>query len=315
MSDQFQLFSDAEILALRPERNRVAPDRPYAFLVEPEFSEDSEIVDVATLFLTNSECPFRCLMCDLWKNTLERTAPSANIPAQIRYALDKLPDARQIKLYNSGNFFDPKAIPPEQHAAIAHLVKDFERVIVENHPKLTTKSCLEFRDLISPAKLEIALGLETCHPQVLESLNKGMTLFDFERAAKFLASEEIAMRTFILLRPPFLSEEEGVEWALRSIEYAFNLGINCCSLVPTRDGNGIMEKLGEEGTYCPPQGASMEYVLEAGIKMQRGRVFMDLWDAEQFFRCESCRKDRIDRLNNMNLSQQILPKIQCSKCE
>ena len=28
-------------------------------------------VDVATLFLTNRECPFRCLMCDLWKNTLE----------------------------------------------------------------------------------------------------------------------------------------------------------------------------------------------------------------------------------------------------
>ena len=34
-----------------------------------------------------------------------------DIPAQIAYALDQLPPARQIKLYNSGNFFDHQAIP------------------------------------------------------------------------------------------------------------------------------------------------------------------------------------------------------------
>ena len=77
------------------------------------------MVDVATLFLTNRECPYRCLMCDLWKNTLTETVPIGAIPAQIDYALGQLPPARQIKLYNSGSFFDPHAIPPQDHPAIA----------------------------------------------------------------------------------------------------------------------------------------------------------------------------------------------------
>src|SRR2546430_5667940 len=53
------------------------------------------ILDVATVFLSNRECPFRCLMCDLWKNTLETTLPPGRIVGQIRWALERLPPARR----------------------------------------------------------------------------------------------------------------------------------------------------------------------------------------------------------------------------
>ena len=58
-------------------------------------------------------------MCDLWKNTLTETVPVGAIPAQIEYALARLPAARVIKLYNSGSFFDPRAIPVADYPAIA----------------------------------------------------------------------------------------------------------------------------------------------------------------------------------------------------
>ncbi len=58
-------------------------------------------------------------MCDLWRNTLTETVPRGAIPQQIDYALAQLPAARQIKLYNSGSFFDKQAIPPEDYEAIA----------------------------------------------------------------------------------------------------------------------------------------------------------------------------------------------------
>jgi archaeosine synthase beta-subunit len=85
---------------------------PYAYLVEDERTAAGEIVPTATIFLTNRECPWRCLMCDLWRNTITETVPAGAIPQQIDYALERLPAARQIKLYNSGSFFDPRAIPP-----------------------------------------------------------------------------------------------------------------------------------------------------------------------------------------------------------
>ncbi len=95
----------------RSARSELDPQRPYAFLTEDERSASGEIVPVATVFLTNRECPWRCLMCDLWRNTLTETVPLGAIPAQIDYALARLAPARQIKLYNSGSFFDHRAIP------------------------------------------------------------------------------------------------------------------------------------------------------------------------------------------------------------
>ena len=47
-------LTDAEILAARPARNNVDPQRPYAFLVEPERSPQGRIDDVATIFPKHS---------------------------------------------------------------------------------------------------------------------------------------------------------------------------------------------------------------------------------------------------------------------
>jgi radical SAM enzyme (TIGR01210 family) len=270
-------ISDREILAARPERNSLDFDRPYEFLVEPERGADGVVQDVATVFLTNRECPFRCLMCDLWKNTTVESVPVGAIPRQIDFALQRLPKAQHAKLYNSGNFFDAKAIPREDWPAIVERVKGFRSVIVENHPKLCGDACFEFRDMLAAhdVELEIAIGLETIHPEVLPRLNKQMTTEDFSQAAGRLRDEGIRLRTFILLRPPFLDEAEGVEWALRSIEFAFETGVSCCSVVPTRAGNGIMEQLERDGWFASPQLASMEIVQERGIQLGSGRVFMD----------------------------------------
>lgn len=303
-------FTDEQILSARPAKKAVDPYRPYAFFVEPERTASGTVEDVATIFLTNRECPFRCLMCDLWKNTTDRPVPSGAIPAQIDFALERLPPARHIKLYNSGNFFDAKAIPRADYREIAGRVRAFETVIVENHPRLCTEACVRFRDLLG-TNLEIAIGLETVHPDVLAALNKQMTLDDFERAVRFLTGHGIAVRAFILLRPPFLTEAEGVEWALRSIEYAFVLGVACCAVIPTRAGNGMMDELAARGVFDPPELSSMERVLEAGLGLGRGRVFMDLWDAERFFLCSRCGPERRERMQRMNLSQKILPPVPC----
>lgn len=306
-------YSDREIVASRPAKNPVDPERPYAFFVEPECSAAGRIEDVATVFLTNRECPYRCLMCDLWQNTTDTRVPPGAIPRQIERALAQLPPARQIKLYNSGNFFDAQAIPRDDFPAIARRVAGFANVVVENHPRLCGSACVDFRHLLT-ADLELALGLETIHPDVLPALNKQMTKDDFARAVEFLLRNGIAVRAFVLLKPPYLSEAEGIEWALRSIEFAFELGVGCCSVIPTRSGNGIMQQLESRGQFCPPTLASLEATLEQGLGLARGRVFADLWEVERLAECPRCRTARADRLRKMNLAQQVLPRIACD-CE
>ena len=302
---------DTWILAQRPAKNPVDPWRPHVFLAEPERTAAGTVEDVATIFLANRECPFRCLMCDLWKNTTAARVPAGAIPAQIEFALARLPPARHIKLYNAGNFFDAQAIPPGDWPAIAALVQDFATVIVESHPLLIGDRCLAWKRLLRPS-LEVAMGLETIHPDVLPRLNKRMTLADFTRAVRFLSDHGIATRAFLLLRPPFLDEAEGVLWAKLSIDYAFGIGVECCVVIPTRTGNGAMERLAEQGQFHPPRVESLEEVLEYGISLRRGRVFADLWDIERFHTCQRCGPARKERLHKMNLQQTIAPPVACA---
>ncbi len=301
------------ILERRGPKNALDPLRPYAFLWEEEAGPHGEPISTATVFLTNRECPYRCLMCDLWQNTLDARVPSGALAAQIRHALERLPPARQVKLYNAGSFFDPQAIPPEDHAQIAQAVRGFERVVVECHPSLLGDRCLRFRDGLA-GRLEVAVGLETVHPDVLDRLNKRFTGADFQRAAAFLARHDIALRVFLLLRPPFMTEAEGVVWAKRSLDAAFGSGASVCCIIPTRAGNGAMEALAASGDYAPPTLPSLEAVQEYGLGLKQGRVFADLWDIDTFFTC-ACSSARAARLAEMNRTQTTLPPVVCAGCE
>ena len=304
---------DRWILRQRPARASLNPREPYAFFIEDEPAPDGEVLSVATIFLTNRECPFRCTMCDLWQNTLEESVPTGAIPAQIDFALERLPRARVVKLYNSGSFFDPRAIPIEDYAAIAERVRDFDRVIVECHPAFVGERCLELRSLL-PGRLEIAMGLETVNPGVLEKLNKRMTLAQFGAAGDFLRANSIDLRAFILVQPPFMHPEESLEWAQRSLDFAFDCGATAATLIPTRVGNGAMELLAEAGEFAPPDLSVVEAAAEYGLRQRRGRVFTDLWGLKSNGRCSVCFERRLQRLRMMNRRQQVTNRISCATC-
>lgn len=303
-------IDDAWILQHRGPRNVVEPDRPYAHLVEPERTAAGTVEDVLTIFITNRECPFRCLMCDLWKNTTRHRVPNGSIARQVEWALAQHDPVKHVKLYNSGNFFDAQAIPQADWQALVRLLQDVETVVVECHPRLIDARCLEFADLLS-GRLQVALGLETVDPRVLPKLNKKMSLARFERATSFLLAHEIDVRAFVLLRAPFQTERQGLMWAKRSLDYAFSMGVECCAVIPTRAGNGAMERLQELGHYAPPNLRSIEAVLNYGVGLSRGRVFVDLWDMDKFLSCWECGPQRMDRLRQMNLMQEVLPPISC----
>lgn len=303
---------DAWIIARRPDRNALDPMRPYLYLVEDECSASGEVVPVATVFLTNRECPWRCLMCDLWRNTLAESVPIGAIPEQIDYALAQLPSARQIKLYNSGSFFDGRAIPIEDHAAIAGRLAHFERVIVECHPLLVGEACFSFRDRLS-GRLEVAMGLETVHPAILDRLNKRMTLDQYAAAARLLRDQDVDLRVFILVQPPFMREEEALYWAERSLDFAFDCGATAATLIPTRAGNGALETLASMGEFSPPRLAVLEAAFDYGLSLKRGRVFVDLWDVGSGA-CTACNDSHISRLQWMNLKQSILSPVSCASC-
>ena len=260
-------------------------------------------------------------MCDLWQNTLDSPVPSGAILEQINFALDyaqrelgNLENLHQIKLYNAGSFFDPNAIPISEDTRIAKRLDMFDRVIVECHPSLVGDRCLRFNDSIN-GKLEVAIGLETVHPEILAKLNKRMTLEDFQSAASILLKNQISLRSFVLLQPPFMPRQEAVMWARKSVDFSFLCGATVTCVIPTRTGNGATDLLARSGQFYEPTISQLEDVMDEVVGNHVHRVFADLWDLARFSQCKSCFSPRKIRLENLNLSQAISTRVSCSHCD
>jgi len=263
--------------------------------------------------LAGTECPFTCVFCDLWQYTFDEPTPPGAIPKQLEVALESgtAPDA--IKLYNASNFFDKNAVPPQDLEVIADRLAGIGEVTVECHPRLVGESCIRFAERLE-GRLQVAMGLETIHPDVLPRLNKQMSLQDFLSASDLLHANRIGVRAFVLLSPPFVPVAEAVEWSLRTVEFALDHGIEVVSVIPMRGGNGEMERLAELGLFEPPTLSMLEEVMGRAVESRRGVVLADLWDAEKLTACPICQEARLRRLRDMNRTGKVSSGVVCPQC-
>ena len=314
---------DRFVLARRPSRPVHDPWRHQGVLLEEERSEHGEVVRSATIFLTGRECPWRCVMCDLWTHTIALDTPSGALVRQIDDALREVgaPLPSQVKLYNAGSFFDPRAVPEGDYGGLAHAIRGFSRVIVESHPSLVGTRLRRWREALARAAgdervpaVEVAMGLETAHPVALARMHKRVTIDDFARAAERIRLEGAALRVFLLVGVPFVHRDEQLEWVRRSVACGFACGASVVSLIPTRGGNGALEALAREGWFQPVTIEDLENAFDVVLPESRGRVFVDTWDLERFSRCPACIERRRERLTVMNLTQRKLPRAACEAC-
>jgi hypothetical protein len=71
----------------------------------------------------------------------------------------------------------------------------------------------------------------------------------------------------------------------------------------------------QAGEFSPPKLSSLEKALELSLHVRGGgRILADTWDLAQFSSCPACLETRRQRLLAMNLSQEILPAVDCEFC-
>jgi radical SAM enzyme (TIGR01210 family) len=300
-----------QVMSLRGIRESVDPRKANGVWVE----EEPYGQRVLTVLLTVNECPWRCAMCDLWKHTLRRPTLPGDVPRQIELALaGQSSELNTIKLYNSGSFFDLKSIPADDYRAIAQLCRPFQRVVVENHPRLCNDRVKEFKDLLQ-GRLEVALGVETLQTGMLRRLNKGMSRDCIDKAVEFLHTAGIDTRAFVMLRPPWTKDAEGVAWTLLTVRHLARLGVRHTSIIPARAGNGWMDELLRLGEFRPPSLAAIEATLAAVASLsQRGIVTFDLWNWPPPQACPVCAPERKERIEAFNVTQSLSSPIRCSVC-
>ena len=268
-----------------------------------------------TVFLAGAECPFTCSFCDLWKWTVDGATQPGALTAQLKRVLEAYhgPGPDRLKLYNASNFFDRRAVPPEDVEGMALLASPFAAVTVESHASTVGPRTLAFARHLA-ARLEVAMGLETIHPVAVAQLNKRLDLPRFDRAAAFLADSDIDMRVFVLLGAPFVSASEVVSSTVSTVRYAVERGASVVSIIPVRGGNGEMERLQAAGQFEPPVLAQLEAALDGCVQFTDTVVTADLWDIEQLPACKHCKVARIERLRVLNAVGHAAPRVECLVC-
>lgn len=325
-------FNNREIVELRPPLARPSPQfQPLGVELEAEpIDKAGNTCMAGTIFLVGSECRFRCTMCDLWQYTHAGPTPPGAIVQQVasgRKQLDERLAAKLsesplvataeslgcIKLYNASNFFATSNVPASDLPNIANLVSPCDRVVVENHPTIQTPAITDFAQRLT-GRLEVALGLETSHPKLLDKLNKAMSLDDFRAACDWLMARDIDIRVFVLLQPPGLDGSAAVDWCLESIRFADQAGARQVSVIPVRLGNGAVDQLRRDGLFKPPVASSLESVMES-VGDFRCLVTADLWDWQHLGgMCDACSQSRRQRLETANLTQSPQPRVSCPRC-
>jgi radical SAM enzyme (TIGR01210 family) len=308
--------TDRRIRSLRPPKPVVDPWKAHGCIVEAERRPGGLIEQAATIFLAGAECSFTCSFCDLWRYTIDGPTPRGALPRQIETSLASLErgSVQRVKLYNASNFFDRRAVPPEDLPRIAELCAPFSGVTVESHAKTVGPSAMEFARRL-PGRLEVAMGLETIHPSAGALLNKRLDVGEFDRAMHVLDANGIDARVFVLLGAPGIPSSETVEWTVRSVDRAAERGAAIVSIIPVRGGNGEMERLASLGQFTPPTLRQLERALDRAIGRSTTAVTVDLWDIERLAACGACRDRRVARLQRMNLSGAAEPSVVCDECE
>ncbi len=241
-------------------------DRAVSFWQERE-QVRGRGVDAGVIILRTTGCRhFRdggCTMCG-YNIESSGSVEQKEIIEQFDHATGQLGEFGMLKIYTSGSFLDECEISTETRDHILGFCNSRGvRLLFESRPEFVLENTVH-RVIDQHKDIEVALGLESANDLVLQhSINKGFVRDDFDRAADILRNDGLSIRTYVLLKPPFLTEGEAIEDSIKTIDYASKVS-DTVSLNPVNVQKGtLVEKMWRNWSYRPPWLWSVLEVLKA----------------------------------------------------
>lgn len=234
-----------------------------------------------------------------------------------------------LNVFNNGSFLNDNEIPPQSRVEMLKRIAeqdDIKMLVVESRPEFVTEEKVkEIKQLLPGKYVEIAIGLETRNDLYrMVCLNKGFSLKQYQEAARIVRSH-LNLRTYVLLKPPFLTEQESIDEAVDTIAYAMETGSSTVSLEScTVQEYTIIEALHKRGLYTPPFLWSILEVVKRCRKYQdrqqkQGKLVVGLF---QFYpspvrvpyNCDRCSETIMQALQryNQTLAPSTLEGFSCS---
>ncbi len=252
---------DARSRALKHSRRRIDPTEPITTWKEID-SLEGKNVQAMVAILNTPGCTWArgigCLMCGYTNDVHVQELTTDQLKLQIEVVAGRSAGMKIIKLFDSGSFLDPNEAGSEPWSALEPLaeLEELGLVIIESRPNFMDKgSLLKCKEALGDIKLDVAIGLESASETILYGcINKGFTFEDYKKAAETAKEVGVGVKTYLLLKPPFVTEWGAVEDCSRSVDLLLDTGLTqTISINPVNVQNfTAVEALYERGAYRSP---------------------------------------------------------------
>jgi hypothetical protein len=137
-------------------------------------------------------------------------------PSEVGYVFseilknNKLNNIQRLELYVSGSFFDNEEVSFDSRSEIIGTINEsgIKEIVVESRPEFVTRRNLEaLTDIIDPARITIAIGVETMDDKLRNTLLKGFSTKDLTKSLGIIARYGINFQAYLLLNPPAINND------------------------------------------------------------------------------------------------------------
>ena len=242
---------------------------PATVYKTPEVLPDGTPCTAATVIFRTRGCVWwwksGCTFCGYF-NDVRDDVTADDLFAQWEEAKRRLDDfegCSMVKVYTSGTFFEDRENPPEWQEAI--LRETHERglhLVIEAQAQLCTPEKLAWVAERHPG-CTVAVGLEAYDDAVLRfHVNKGFSTKQWHRSVDMLRDNGLRVKTYLLFKPPFMSEGDALELTCRWISQVAPLSDDISVNPMNIQKRTIVERLFRNREYRPPWLWSLVEMME-----------------------------------------------------
>jgi len=242
---------------------------PATVYKTPEILPDGTHCTAATVIFRTRGCVWwwksGCTFCGYF-NDVRDDVTADDLFAQwdeAKRRLDDFEGCSMIKVYTSGTFFEDRENPPEWQEAI--LRETHERgldLVIEAQAQMCTPEKIAWVAERHPG-CTVAIGLEAYDDTVLRfHVNKGFSTKQWHRSIDMLRENGLRVKTYLLFKPPFMSEGDALQhtskWISQVAPLSDDVSVNPMNI----QKRTIVERLFRNREYRPPWLWSLVEMLE-----------------------------------------------------
>ncbi|MEF8847651.1 MAG: archaeosine biosynthesis radical SAM protein RaSEA [Candidatus Thermoplasmatota archaeon] len=284
------------------------------------------IVDAFVIILRTRGCSWAlksgCTMCGYFNDSAFENISDRNLIKQFDKCMKKFSGQKIVKIFTSGSFLDESEITEKVRNHIIKILSEkTEKISFESRPEYVNYEELKkINSLSDKAIIEVSLGLETSDDTIRsQNINKGFSFKDYKKTVDIIKKQNMNLKTYVLVKPPFLSEKKSIKDSVNTIKKINNL-TDIISLNPVNvQKNTLVEYLWKRKQYRPPWLWSIIEILKNADKKCDENTLLkcDIAGGGKIrgsHNCGECDQELLKSIKNYSLKQNIseLKNIYCS---